>query len=299
MRRKKGQATDETQAEPAPEDSGHQDLGTPNGGAPEQQEGEGQPCIDTHSRFALPDLITELRELQAHRVMTVRAQNRLDNQCRAMARRYCGWKWDMDEKQRNAANRVAAKLVKAVQKDKEPPEGLETAADALRPFCMASLSARAYFDKYRNAMEKRMAEIARQFPVCGWWNAIPGCGALGLALIVAECGDLSNYDGTAKVWKRLGVAVIDGKGQRRVKDAEEALRHGFNPRRRSVLWNIGDALIKQNQTADKKPLYYYALYLERKAYELARNAETLAAMPEKDRPKPMTKMHAPCPKVPI
>jgi len=46
------------------------------------------------------------------------------------------------------------------------------------------------------------------------------------------------------------------------------IEHGYSPKRRSRMWNIGDALIKGNADG-----IYRATYLKRKEYELARNPE--------------------------
>ena len=42
----------------------------------------------------------------------------------------------------------------------------------------------------------------------------------------------------------MGLAVINGGRQRRV-SGDEALLHGYSPERRSIMWNIGASLIKQ------------------------------------------------------
>lgn len=105
-------------------------------------------------------------------------------------------------------------------------------------------------------------KLAKQLPVWPWWKSVNGLGALGLAQIVGESGDLSNYANPGKLWKRLGLAVIDGKSQRRVSGAA-ALEHGYSPRRRSVMYCIGDSAIKKQSP-------YRDLYLERKEYEKAK-----------------------------
>ena len=66
---------------------------------------------------------------------------------------------------------------------------------------------------------------------------------MGLAQIIAETGDLSNYANPAKLWKRMGMAVIEGGRQRRVAGAP-ALEHGYSPRRRAVLFCIGDSIVR-------------------------------------------------------
>jgi hypothetical protein len=90
-------------------------------------------------------------------------------------------------------------------------------------------------------------------------------------VIVAEAGDLNNYANPAKIWKRMGLAVFDGKrqgGLPKTASAEEWIAHGYTRKRRSLMWNIGDALIKGNRDGE-----YRTLYLQRKDYEVARDPE--------------------------
>lgn len=93
-------------------------------------------------------------------------------------------------------------------------------------------------------LEKRLRKLAMQLPVWAWVEGINGFGAVGLAQIVGETGDLAQYDNPAKVWKRMGLAVINGERQRKVAGAA-ALDHGYNPQRRSIMWVIGDSLLKK------------------------------------------------------
>ena len=117
----------------------------------------------------------------------------------------------------------------------------------------------------RLAIEKQMIEIAKESPLAPFVERTRGFGYLGLALILAEAGDLRNYDNPAKLWKRFGLAVFDGKAQRRV-TGEAAIEQGFSPKRRAVMFVIGDALVKQGAE-------YRQVYLDRKAYEVERNPE--------------------------
>jgi hypothetical protein len=89
---------------------------------------------------------------------------------------------------------------------------------------------------------------------------------LGLAVIVGVAGDLSNYSNPAKLWKRFGLAVIDGRAQRKVTNTEQAIAMGYSPMRRSAMWTIGDAVIKTQGE-------YRELYLDRKMYEAERDPE--------------------------
>lgn len=110
------------------------------------------------------------------------------------------------------------------------------------------------------AAERQMRAAVRQLPIYAFIADVPGFGDIGLAQIIGEAGDLSRYGNPGKLWKRMGLAVFDGRAQRRVKDKAEAERQGFNPARRAVMHVIGDSLIKKENR-------YRDLYLARKEVE--------------------------------
>lgn len=135
---------------------------------------------------------------------------------------------------------------------------------ALGPVLIVLEEHRKSLKKSRRTHEKTLEALAEQLPVWSEWVAgVRGCGPLGLALIIAETGDLANYATVSRVWKRLGLAVIDGDRQRRVTDAAAAKLHGYSPRRRAVAWNMGEGFVKQGER-------YRDLYLARKAIEAAK-----------------------------
>ena len=96
--------------------------------------------------------------------------------------------------------------------------------------------------------------LAKQLPLWdGWGEGIRGFGLGSLAAIIGEAGAISNYATVSKLWKRLGLAVIGGERQRKKTDKEAAIEHGYNPSRRSVMWNVGQSLFKaQSQRMDKE-----------------------------------------------
>lgn len=110
-----------------------------------------------------------------------------------------------------------------------------------------------------NDQVKVLARLAGELPVADWWASEKGRGLPGLGKIIAETGDLNAYGNPAKLWKRMGVAVINGERQRK-KSGDEALEHGYNPTRRSILWQIGDSLIRSENS-------YRVLYLVRMGIE--------------------------------
>ena len=110
---------------------------------------------------------------------------------------------------------------------------------------MPLLAASEPLERQRAVYEKELTKLGKELPIAHMADRIKGVNTKTLAVIVGECGDLSAYEkGIAGIWKRAGLAVIDGERQRKKASKEEALIHGYSPSRRSVFWNIGDALLK-------------------------------------------------------
>ena len=124
---------------------------------------------------------------------------------------------------------------------------------------MDLMTARKQLELRRKKEEKRLIALVNQLPVNHFVESICGLGQLGVAQILGEAGDIDNYANPAKLWKRFGLAVIGTERQRRVK-GPAAIEHGYSPRRRAIMYSIGDSLLKkQNQYRD--------LYLQRLSIE--------------------------------
>lgn len=186
-----------------------------------------------------------------------RARQRLELQGMAMCRSLCGG--DKTE---------GAKLYK------KPTPEVEI---WLEPYSMAM----APLDVRIKDHEKHLTKLGSQFHVKEWMGSINGLSPRFLAMIVGEAGaGPGDFKSVSALWKRMGLAVINGERQRRV-TGDMAIIHGYVARRRSLMWNIGESIIKQQvrnpKGDDGKPLgeaqaigYFGQVYLERKAYELAR-----------------------------
>jgi hypothetical protein len=124
------------------------------------------------------------------------------------------------------------------------------------------LSAIPNFSKVRKPIEKDLKEMAKSTPLWPWAESINGFGSLNLAAIIAEAGDdICTYRSVGGLWKRFGLAVIEGKRQRKVTDPELAELMGYNPSRRAVAYLLGDCLIKKDNA-------YVDIYRARKEIEL-------------------------------
>lgn len=204
------------------------------------------------------DIIDAIRAAHRERCFAMEQRKRTDLSLGAFLRLVLGWRKDLPEAERKTIAAQAAAIMDGADSDWGE---IVTASDA----------ARKPFEAVEKRSVKQMEKLAKQLPVWSFVEPVRGFGAASLAVIVAEAGDLANYDSEAKLWKRMGLAVMDGVrqgGLNKGAGADAWIEHGYSPQRRSKMWNIGDTLIKGNR--DGK---YRTAYLRRKEYEIAREPE--------------------------
>lgn len=223
----------------------------------DREAGEGavgqEICAHQTASADLANLIAELREQWRRRQAWHRAEKSLTLQAKALCRRLA------EGGDRAEADRI---YKAALGKGAHPMS--EIALAAMLPL----IEGRDGIEFHRKAVEKRLVVLAKGLPVAPWVEGTRGVGLLSLAAIVGEAGDLESYANPAKLWKRLGLAVMpDGTRQRRVGGAD-ALDHGYSPARRSVVWNIGACIVKAGGPLKE-------IYDARKIYE-AERVETKA-----------------------
>lgn len=179
------------------------------------------------------------------------ASLRLNLQAQAICRRECGEDTD-----------AAAALWKSVIKGECDNAALML---VLHPF----LSALAPLDTATANLENEVRRQAEALPLWkDWAKDVRGVGPLSLGGIIGEAArPLSDYRTVSCVWKRFGLAVIDGQRQRLVAgNAELAVKQGYSPRRRAFAFNIGNCLMRQQKAADR----YRQIYDERRLFEEGR-----------------------------
>lgn len=245
-----------------------------------QPGGDGLLIPDTLRRAAVPALLLlEIQETHRQRQDMLRAELRLNNQIEAVYRRLTGLTAIERARLRKKASKGLDPLVLDTQfLDVQPADDSEVgdgpsdsdtlplrAAPDLAHFSRMEavaavhtaplVEARELLASHRKPLEKRMEALARQLPIWAWVESIRGLGALGLAQIAGECGDLHHYANPAKVWKRMGLAVIAGERQRKHSDPDLAALHGYSPARRSIMYVIADSLIKNNRDGEFRTYY--------------------------------------------
>jgi hypothetical protein len=149
------------------------------------------------------------------------------------------WTYDASEADREKFNREVAKIIASARKgdgDKLIVELVQKTDRGREPF-----------DAIRKAAESAMEKLTEHLPVAEWIKGVRGAGALGLATIVAEAGDLANYPNPAKLWKRLGFAPYDGHAgsswkrqtwRPRTLTAEEWIANPFSGERYALMHQI-------------------------------------------------------------
>jgi hypothetical protein len=235
---------------------------------PELREGGHSAHVQTDetsgAALTRAEIIDLIRAYHRTRCYAMESRKAADLRLGSFLRSELGWSLHKSEKER----KVIAEQAQALLAN---PIGCQW--DGV---IVASVAARKPFDEIEKKSLKEMERLAELLPV--WQSfgaAVRGFGRGSLAVIVAEAGDLANYSTKSKLWKRMGLAVMDGmrqghvaKGLSREDRSAAYIEHGYSPKRRSRVWNIGDALIKGNGDG-----IYRAAYLKRKEYELARDPE--------------------------
>lgn len=201
-------------------------------------------------------LIDHLAELQVRRKFYIGVVNRQTNAAKALVRRALGWRYDTEEAGREKLNARAARIVAAALAGKEQKAEDAEAFGALA-FDLATIAAAIEpCTKARHEIELEMKRAARKQPVFAWAKDVKGLGELGLAVIIAEAGDLSGYPKKGHLWRRLGLAPLDGKALStwRMKGgltAEQWTDAGYSPRRRAEIYAvISEPLFRAQSVAD-------------------------------------------------
>jgi hypothetical protein len=243
--------------------------------------------------------IAALMEMQTLRRHCIRSQSRCDRSIEALVARSFGYHTGLPEPERKKLFKAARAVRIAVEtsaKAGQPTGDARLPAQVVN-IIETSYVARAQWDRMRANIEAEMIVTARRLDIWPWVKGVPGVAELGLAVIVAEAGEIPRYSGPGKLWKRLGLACMDGLRQGRVppdlsreKRAEEWKRRGYNPARRAEVWCfLDDVMFRSQWRGDRdedgkipqktgKPVavpahavgVYGEVYGERKAWNVAR-----------------------------
>lgn len=242
--------------------------------------------------MTVDDICNGLVYAQRQRSFCIKSQSRCDRSIESFIATLLGFKTDLTEAERKKLFKLAGTIRQKIEKagpDFDYAQYGEQIA-GVAPMILRSAEARSAWDLHRADIEGRMKEAARSLPGWPFVETVRGVSELGLAVIVGEAGNLSNYANPAKLWKRFGLAVIDGHRQGIVpstitREARAAAwtERGYVPRRRAEIYVFCDDLLCRTQWRAEKPDEetgevapahaigpYGAIYGNRKAEMLAR-----------------------------
>lgn len=215
------------------------------------------------------EIVDGIRGWHRKRCFAMENRKRSDLSLGSSLRSWLGWRKDLPEEDRKRIAEQASLLIECGEKvAKGKPHALEDTEEFAEwgAIILVSIKAREHTDHFEKIATKEMERLAKSLPVwSSFGETIRGFGPVSLAVIIGEAGDLSNYSSHSKLWKRMGLAVMDGVrqgGLKKTSGKELWIEHGYSPIRRSRMFVIGDTLMKGNQDGP-----YRTAYLARKQYE--------------------------------
>jgi hypothetical protein len=108
--------------------------------------------------------------------------------------------WDIQQQRISAGNRVSA-----MERD-----GLADYAEPARAIVRE-------YEAIEKAIDRELTKLAKQHPMADWIAAQRGIGLPGFARLLGVTGDIGRFVTVSKLWKYLGLHVVDGHAPRREK----------------------------------------------------------------------------------
>lgn len=143
----------------------------------------------------------------------------------------------------------AGKIIKAVETGEAPADGDEELLEDLSTMTQNVLDACDRIDDEIKLRRKQAEALVRELPAWERLKGIRGFSEWGLAAIVGEAGDVGQYSGCRKLYKRLGLAPAEcystgeKRGGRMIPRSAHGRLHGI----------IADALLKAQLGAERGP----------------------------------------------
>lgn len=203
----------------------------------------------------------QLQELQRQKATFLKSRIMIDNRLVANVSTMMGYSAGMEEKERKAVRAEAEAVIAALDKGEPVNAKWSDLAGRVSSVVQSVKISSDGFDTFLSGIEKEMIRLAKQLPAAKWIEDTDrrGFGILSLATVIGETGDLSLYANPAKVWKRLGLAPFQGKmpstwrrGAEGKLSAEQWTEIGYSPRRRSIMFVVGENIVKQNKGSYRK-----------------------------------------------
>jgi hypothetical protein len=229
------------------------------------------------------EIIADVKAAHRQRRYAIKIQQKIDRAMESFVRiNATEWSPSASEDDREKNNRLVKAIIAAARKG----EGLPAVISIVTNTDVG----RKMFDTMRDESESEMEKLAKGLAVAPWVGSIRGAGMLGLATIVAEAGDISNYPNVAKLWSRLGFAPYDGaagstwkreKWRARTLTKDEWIEHPFSGQRYAlmhqiVIWLVNAQWIgaAKTDTGEGKPNGHYGeVYAARRAHTMETHSD--------------------------
>jgi hypothetical protein len=233
------------------------------------EEAEGNHHLHDTREVAVPltSLVKSVAEMWRRRQAWHRAEKSLTLQIKGFCRRLVG------------GDKIKADVLYRALMANTDHDMLSAAQFSTLPL----MSARKGIESERMALEKQLRELGKQLPGVAFCETTVGLTTMTMASLIGECPGVNSrgfldFDTPSRVWKRMGLAVINGIRQKKVSGAD-ALLHAYSPSRRAVMWTIGASIVKSHGP-------YRLVYDAMKEKEQARViAKGLTILPAADIPK--------------
>ena len=240
----------------------------------------GTPRLSMAHSSGPPDieaLCVSLQEDQVERKFAIQMEAGIIQRISARVVRGLGLDHEATEAQRKSAWGRAERIVKrGLGGDDQAEEDAAIAAALADNLAMAAASL-APVAAFRKQVEARMEGKAERLPGFDLTLRMPGFKARGLAVIIGEAGNLSNYATVRKLWRRLGLGMAPGHEEHaystwRMKgglNADDWTAAGYSPKRLGQVYGVVTVPLVMNKGKNR----YGELYV-------ARRARTLVTHPE-------------------
>ena len=215
----------------------------------------------------LTPIVNDIREIHKQRDFFIGGRNKVSNMTGAYVRRYLGYDSGEDgngvarqsQEVQSKIKKEAARLVNSIEKGDEV---LTLPADVVA-MVLTMADTKIPMQGHINKLTRALEQAAGHLPAALWVKSKQGFGMTNFGRIIGETGDLFLYETCAKVWKRMGLSVEQGRRQGAPgpnATTEDWIKHGYSKKRRAVVYNLGECLVKQG---DDNP--WRGLYLRKKS----------------------------------
>lgn len=200
--------------------------------------------------------ITQIASLQKIRKFCIKSQSRANRSMESLIASTIGFRLDGDEADIKAIFKQAKRIREAVEKGDADKIRVEYSGNPILlsflPLILPNAQSRVIWDDERKRAERQMEVLVKSLPIWSWAVGVRGLGLVSLGVIIGEAGiPIGEYRTISGLWKRMGLAVINGQRQRKVSGAG-ALEQGYSPTRRAEIWAMcSDTMFRAQWRGDR------------------------------------------------